>query len=134
VGGIAAWGRGAAIGAGAGAAAGIIGVMVTRNHPTVVYPETALTFEITSPVTISTTRAPQAFRYVGPEDYDRPAPQFAQRPPAAGPRAYYYGPGYYPYYGYPYPYGYYPYSPYYWGPGFGVGIAIGPRWGWGRWR
>ena len=134
VGGIADWGRGAAIGAGAGAAAGIIGVLLTRNHPTVLYPETALTFEITSPVTVSTTRAPQAFRYVGPEDYDRPAPQLAGRPRPAGPPAYYYEPGYYPgyypYYAYPYPYAY---APYYWGPGFGIGIGIGRGWGWGGW-
>jgi hypothetical protein len=72
VGAAADWGRGAAIGAGAGAAAGIVGVILTRNHPTVVYPETELTFQMTSPIAISTTRAPQAFRYVGPEDYDHP--------------------------------------------------------------
>ena len=129
VGGIADWGRGAAIGAGAGAAAGIIGVLLTRNHPTVVYPETALTFEITSPVAVNTTRAPQAFRYVGPEDYDRPEPQLAQRPRLVGPR-YYYGPGYYPYYADPYPY-----YPSYWGPSVGFGVVVGgPRWGWRRWR
>jgi hypothetical protein len=72
VGGAADYGRGAAIGAGAGAAAGIIGVLLTRNHPTVVYPETALTFRIEAPVTINTAHAPQAFRYVGPEEYNRP--------------------------------------------------------------
>ena len=132
IGGAAAWGTGAAIGAGAGAAAGIIGVLVTRHHPTVVYPETALTFQVTSPVTVSTERAPQAFRYVGPEDYQQ-GHQYASRPGPrpAGPGAYYYGPGYgYPYYGSPY-YGYPYYGyPYYWGPG------IGFYWGGGfrRWR
>jgi hypothetical protein len=126
VGGAADWGRGAAIGAGAGAAAGIVGVLLTRNHPTVVYPETALTFDITSPVTVSTTRAPQAFRYVGPEDYDRPAPQLSAQPRPAGPRAYSYGTGYYPYYAYPY-------YPYYWGPSFGMGVVFGGG-RWGRWR
>src|ERR1035437_8548507 len=40
IGAAADWGRGAAIGAGAGATAGIIGVLLTRGHPTVVYPET----------------------------------------------------------------------------------------------
>jgi hypothetical protein len=121
VGSMADWGRGAAIGAGVGAAAGIIGVLLTRNHPTEVYPETALTFEITSPVEVSTARAPQAFRYVGPEDYEHAAPQLAQRPrPVGPPPAYYYGPGYYPYYGYPYSY-----YPYYWGPSFGVGFVFG---------
>ena len=46
IGAVAGWGQGAAIGAGAGAAAGLIGVILTHNHPSVVYPETALTFEI----------------------------------------------------------------------------------------
>ncbi len=58
------WGRGAAIGAGAGAAAGIIGVLLTRGHPTVIGPESAMTFQITAPVTFSTEHAPQAFQYV----------------------------------------------------------------------
>src|ERR1039457_5817437 len=61
VGAAADYGRGAAIGAGAGAAAGIIGVILTRNPPTVVYPETALTFRVDTPVAVDTTRAPQAF-------------------------------------------------------------------------
>ena len=123
VGAAADWGRGAAIGAGVGAAAGIIGVLMTRNHPTVVYPETALTFQIESPVTVSTLNAPQAFRYVGPNEYDRPVPQLQPRRPAPGP---YYAP--YPYYGYPY----YPYwgtgVSLYWGPGFFYGRGYGRRW------
>lgn len=125
IGGAAAWGTGAAIGAGAGAAAGLIGVLVTRHHPTVVYPETALTFELTSPVAVSTERAPQAFRFVGPEDYAQ-AQVYATRP-APRPAPYGYGPGYaypYPYYAYPYPYGW-------WGPG--VGVYVGGGWGWGGW-
>jgi hypothetical protein len=122
-------GAGAAIGAGTGAAAGAIAVMAARNRPTVVYPETALTFRIDAPVLISTARAPQAFRFVGPEDYNRPVQaRLAPRPPVRpgwGPMAY----------PYPYPYSYpYAYSPY-WGPyyGPGVGIVIG-RGGYGRWR
>ncbi|HUI55782.1 MAG TPA: hypothetical protein VLY04_12470 [Bryobacteraceae bacterium] len=109
---------GAGIGAGAGAAAGIIGVLVTRNHPSVIYPETALTFQIQTPLTIATGSAPQAYRYVGPEDYDRPMMQTAPRSPQRP--AYYYG-GYYPYYPY--------YYPYFWGPGiyFGGGFFYGPR-------
>jgi hypothetical protein len=118
IGAIAGWGTGAAIGAGAGAAAGIIGVLLTRNHPTVVYPETALTFQITSPVGISTERAPQAFRYVGPEDYSQPqSVQLRQRPPSQpcyGCSGYAYGPG--PGWYAPYPY---------WGPGFSVVIGRG---------
>jgi hypothetical protein len=133
IGGAAAWGTGAAIGAGAGAAAGIIGILVTRHHPTVVYPETALTFQVTSPVTVSTERAPQAFRFVGPQDYQQPV-TYAARPgprPMAAP-GYYYGPGYaYPY-AYPYPYPYYYGYPYYWGPS--VGIYWGGGWGYRRWR
>jgi len=131
VGGAVDWGRGAAIGAGAGAAAGIIGVILTHNHPTVIYPETALTFQMTAPVTISTARAPQAFRYVGPEDYDRPALQMASGPRRVAPPASYYGPGYgyYPY-AYPYYYSYgYPYYYPYWGPSIGIGWG---GWGWGR--
>ena len=52
VGAAADWGRGAAIGAGAGAAVGIIGVLLTRGHPTILYPESVLTFRIEAPVTV----------------------------------------------------------------------------------
>jgi len=120
VGAAADWGRGAAIGAGAGAAAGIVGVLLTHNHPTVVYPETALTFRIETPVAINTTRAPQAFRYVDPNEYDRPVETRAM--PVRRPVPYY-GPGYYPYYSYPY------WGPYYGGYGLGVGIGFGRGWG-----
>lgn len=135
IGGVAAWGTGAAIGAGAGAIAGLAAVAATHNHPAVIYPETAVTFQLTAPAAVSTANAPQAFRFAGQEDYQptptlmrsgppRPYPGAAYAYPGAGyayPPAYYYGPGYYPYY--------YPYS--YWGPGFGV--VIGRGFG-GRWR
>ena len=87
IGAAAGWGTGAAIGAGAGAMAGIIGVLLTRNHPTILYPESVLTFQIDAPVTISTDQAPQAFRWSGPNDYEQPYPMQAQMqpPPAAGP-------------------------------------------------
>ncbi len=109
-------GEGAAIGAGAGAPAGIIGVLLTRGHPTVVYPEQVLTFRIDNSIVVATDRAPQAFRYVTPYDYqqpsDEPRPQLAPRRPAP----YYYG-GVYgpwgPYYGYPY----------YYGPSIGIGFG-----------
>jgi hypothetical protein len=141
VGAAADWGRGAAIGAGAGAVVGIVGVLLTRGHPTVVYPETVLTFRVDSPVNVDLTRAPQAFRYVGPDEYDRPVQTTVVRQP--GPRPYYspypYSP--YPYYygGYPGYYGYYPYA---YGPTFGIGIGFGGYgrygggWGggWGRHR
>jgi hypothetical protein len=131
VGGIAGRAQGAAIGAGAGAAAGIATVLLTHNHPTVLYPETALTFSITTPVTINTANAPQAYRYVGPEDYQGVNTSAGPREPVLRRPAYVYGPGYYdPYY--------YPYYPYGWGPGFGVGVVVGgPRFygGFGRrWR
>jgi hypothetical protein len=126
VGAAAAWGTGAAIGAGAGAAAGIVGVLLTHNHPTVVYPETALTFRIETPMVVNTTRAPQAFRYVDPNDYQRPAE--ARTMPVRRPVPYY-GPGYYPYYSYPY---WGPYYGYGYGYGLGVGIGFGRGWGYGR--
>ncbi len=118
IGAAAGWGTGAAIGAGAGAAAGIIGVLLTRNHETIVYPETALTFRMETSVAVQTGNSPQAFRYVGPEDYNHPVQtQLGPRP--AGPPA----PGYY--YGAPAPYPYpYPYYPYYWGPS--VSVFWGP--------
>jgi hypothetical protein len=126
VGAAADWGRGAAIGAGAGAAVGIIGVLLTRGHPTILYPESVLTFRIDAPVTISTDRAPQAFRYVEPADYERP--YYDDRPPqrtacagygCGGPAPYAY-----PYYGYGYGY------PYYYGPG--LGFYYGPSFFFGR--
>ena len=127
VGAVADWGRGAAIGAGAGAAVGIVGVLVTRGHATVVYPETVLTFRVDTPVNVDLTRAPQAFRYVGPDEYNQPVQTTVVRRPLA-PRPYYTP---YPYYGYGYP-GYYGYGyGYGWGPSFGIGIGIG-RGGWGR--
>jgi hypothetical protein len=72
-------------------------------------------------------RAPQAFRYVDPNDYQRPAE--ARTMPVRRPVPYY-GPGYYPYY----PYYSYPYwGPYYgYGYGLGVGIGFGRGWGYGR--
>jgi len=116
IGAAADWGRGAAIGAGAGAAVGLLGVLLTRGRPTVLYPEQVLTFRIDQPVSVSTEAAPQAFRWVNPNDYDRPYDMQTRmgppRPPYYSP--YYYGPAY-PYaYAYPYPY-VYPY----WGFGFG---------------
>ncbi len=130
IGAAAGWGTGAAIGAGAGAAAGLIGVLVTHNHASVIYPEQVLTFRTESPVAISTTNSSQAFRYVQPNEYDRPAYgnfgsagmyESAAPPPPAYNTYYAYGYGY-PYYG---AWGY----PYYWGPTFGF---YGGYWGGGR--
>lgn len=117
VGAAADWGKGAAIGAAAGAAGGTLGVLLTRGYPTVVEPETLVTFEITAPVTIETNDAPDAFRFVQSTDY--PPAQTPSQPvvayPAPTPPPYpypYYVPYplpiysyYYPYWGYPYFYG-----------------------------
>ncbi len=42
------------IGAGAGAAVGLIGVLVTRGHPTYLYPEQTLTFRVQAAIPVST--------------------------------------------------------------------------------
>jgi hypothetical protein len=122
------WGTGAAIGAGAGAVVGTLGVLLTRGHPTIIGPEAVLTFRVEAPVTISTERAPQAFRFVDPNDYNR-APNLQSRvgPQPPPPYGSAYGPGYYgPGYGYPY----------YYGPGFGLyygpGFYYGPSFYFGR--
>jgi hypothetical protein len=109
-------GVGAGVGAGAGLVVGLAGVLLTRGNPTVVYPETMLTFRVNQDVTVSTERSVQAFRFVQPADYEAPAPALARRP--LPPRL---GYGYAPYGGYPYPYYGYPYGPglgFYFGPGF----------------
>jgi hypothetical protein len=121
-----AGGSGAAIGAGAGAIASTVGVLVTRGAPTIIYPETLMTFRLETPVTISTERNEQAFQPVTPQDYENHQQQLRPRPPAA----YYGGPGYpppppayyAPYYAGVYPY---PYPYYYGGPFFGY-YGFGP--------
>jgi hypothetical protein len=115
------WGTGAAIGGGAGLAVGAIAALVTRNRPTVVYPETVMTFRLDAPLVVSTARAPQAFRYVSPNDYNRPAPM-QTRAAVPAPHGAYYGP-----YATPYPYGAYPYPYGYWGPGVGLVFGRGSR-------
>jgi hypothetical protein len=119
-------GRGAAIGAGAGAAAGILGVLLTRGRPTVIYPETEISFRLDAPVMVDTNRAPQAFRYAEQPDYSRDGggpPRYAAGP---GPAPYPYAAAPYPYpyggYGYGYPYPYYG----------GFGVYVGPRFYYGR--
>jgi hypothetical protein len=115
-------GFGAGIGAAAGLVASVIGVMVTRGHPSEVYPETPLTFRMQTPLTLDNSQ--QTFLYAPQPDYNvrvaRPAPP---RPayPAYAPRPYYYGGYYPPAYAYPYPY------PYFYGPSFYFGY--GGHWG-----
>ena len=106
IGAAADWGRGAAIGAGAGAAAGIAGVLLTRGRPTILEPETQLSFRLVDPVRVETGQAQQAFLPVTQEDYE--GGRFERRGPrrvAGGYPAYpcgYYSPCYaYPGYYYP---------------------------------
>jgi len=115
IGAAAAWGPGAAIGAGAGLIASTVGVLVTRGHPTIIYPESQLTFRLAKPATFSTERAPQAFVDATTANSQRAG---MQGPPQGHPPAYQgcAGPGCAPY---PPPYYYGPYYPYYWGPSFG---------------
>jgi hypothetical protein len=98
------------------AGAPTVSVLATKGHDSVIYPGTLLTFQIETPITISTANANGAYRYVSPDDYSQTrTTQVATRPAAV------YGPGYpypYPYYGYGYGYPY-------WGPGFGFGIGFG---------
>ena len=115
IGAAADWGTGAAIGAGAGLVAGVVGVLVTRGRPTIIYPESQLTFRLAKPVTFSTEKAPQAFVDASTLNIQRAG---TQGPPQGPPPGYQgcAGPGCAPY---PPPYYYGPYYPYYWGPSFG---------------
>ena len=111
IGAIAGRGTGAAIGAGVGATAGIIGVMSTPGKPTVISPETVLSFRLQEPVTISTEKSQFAFQPVAQSDYDSRSPQGRPRMVRPDPAAFYSGPYSYPYpyaYGYPYLYDLYP--------------------------
>jgi len=102
IGAIAGGGTGAAIGAGIGATAGIIGVMSTSGRPTVIPPESVLSFKLKEPVTISTGKSQFAFQPVTQSDYDSRPPQNRPRMMRPVPPPYPYGP--YPYaYAYPYP-------------------------------
>jgi len=132
IGAAADWGRGAAIGAGAGAAAGIGAVLLTRGRPTIIEPETQLSFRLVEPVKVDTTQSQQAFLPVSQQDFDGARGERAERGPrhvAGGypPPGPYYGCGYYePCYAYP---GYYypgyvgVYPGLWWGPGFYGGFG-----------
>ena len=71
-------------------------MLLTRGRPTVVYPESLLTFRLDSPVTVDLTHAPQAFRYVSPDDFQGGSqPTMARRAPMQGGPSYGpHGPGY----------------------------------------
>jgi len=127
VGSAADWGRGAAIGAGAGAVAGIGAVLLTRGRPTILEPESQLTFRLVDPVKVDTTHSQQAFLPVSQEDFEGGR---GERPRlraggygayGAGPCGYYYpcyfAPGYVGFYS---GYGW-------WGPGYYGRGFYGPR-------
>jgi hypothetical protein len=85
IGGAVGEGRGAGIGAAAGAAAGVIGVLLTPGKPTVIEPESVLTFRLGGPATLYTEGSERAFLPVSPADY-RNAPHTGTSPPPAPPR------------------------------------------------
>ena len=62
-------GVGAAIGAGLGATTGAAIVLSSRGRATMIAPETLLTFQLTSPVSVSTDKGPVAFRPASQNDY-----------------------------------------------------------------
>ncbi len=134
IGAAADWGRGAAIGAGAGAVLGIGAVLLTRGRPTILEPESQLTFKLVDPVKVDTTHSQQAFLPVSQEDFgggrgDRPRLRGEGYYGAYGPGPYgpapcgyaypcYYGPAYV---------GVYPSFGWWWGPGFYGRGWYGPR-------
>jgi hypothetical protein len=127
-------GVGAAIGAGLGATTGAAIVLSSRGRATMIAPETPLTFQLSSPLSISTDKGLVAFRPVSQSDY-RDQDAYANGPA----RRPVYGPGYPPapysyggYYGYPYC-GWYCYPGPYVGVGFGWGRG-GHYGGFGRFR
>lgn len=111
-------GFGAGIGALAGAAAGVIGVMTTRGKPTVLYPESVVTFRLEEPLIVSTEGSAQAFLPVRPEDYAQKEPAPLRRASAPPPRPYYFG-GWWDWWYGPY------YRPWFYGPS--IRIYTGPR-------
>lgn len=126
-------GFGAGMGAIGGAVVGTVGVLVTRGRPTVITPESVMTFRVEQPLTISTARSAGAFYPVSRDDYGPSGPGgpggpgFMARPYAAAGAPYPYA--------YPYPY----YGAYYggfWGPSlyfrggyYGHAGFYGGRWG-----
>ena len=129
IGAAAGGGLGAGIGAAAGAVVSTAGVLVTRGRPTLIYPETVMTFRLEQPLTI-TSNSMQAFRPPSQQEYNaRPMVRSNPAPGGAGP----YGGGAPYQQAYP---GYAPYAPYpapaYYGYGYGYPYAYGPSLYFGR--
>jgi hypothetical protein len=133
IGAAADWGRGAAIGAGAGAVAGIGAVLLTRGRPTILDPETELSFRLEDPVKVDTAQSRQAFLPVTQEDFDGRSDHRRPRLAAGYPAYPYYPCGYYgSCYAYPGFVGIY--GGYGWGPRYYGGFhGFGGR-GWGGFR
>ena len=91
-------GEGAGIGAAIGAGAGLAGLLLSRGRPTVIPPESLLTFQLQSPLTFSTEGSEQAFQPVTQADYAPAEPALSRRGRQAATR----------------PYPPYPPQPYYW--------------------
>jgi hypothetical protein len=118
-------GVGAGVGAAAGVVASTIGVLLTRGRPSVVYPESVLSFRLANSITVNGT---EAFRPVSQQDYGMtgrgqgPGPGYGRPQAGYGPPAYAYPAPYYPFYG-----GFGPYSGYFWSPGFNFYYGRGFR-------
>lgn len=108
IGGVANGGTGAGVGAAIGAGAGLAGVLFTRGRPTVIPAESTLTFELSTPIAVSTGHSGPAFRPVVPQDYaqrdgrelERRGERIARRPYGPPP---FYSPWFGPW-GYPAPF------------------------------
>ncbi|MGC1484927.1 MAG: hypothetical protein WA789_14110 [Candidatus Acidiferrum sp.] len=118
IGSAADWGRGAAIGAGAGAVAGIGAVLLTRGRPTILEPESELSFRLVDPVKVDTTHSQEAFYPVSQDDFGNAR---GTRPRLRMGNGYYGAYGPYAPCGYAYPC--------YYGPGY-IGVYPGIGW-WG---
>jgi hypothetical protein len=86
IGAVAGGGKGAGIGAATGAGAGTADVLLTRGKPLVLSPETVLSFQLNSPVTVQVTPGQQTDANLNqpqgsssPSDWDRDRPVLKRR-------------------------------------------------------
>jgi hypothetical protein len=115
---------------------GIGAVLLTRGRPTILAPESQLTFRLLDPVKVDTSNSQQAFLPVYQDDFGGGGR--GDRPRLRGPGGSYYGDNYGGYapatcgYSYPCYYapgyvGVYPVYGWWWGPGFYGRGWYGPR-------
>jgi hypothetical protein len=81
-------GKGAGIGAAAGAYAGLMGVMFSSGKPTVITPESIVTFRLAAPAGFSTEGSERAFLPASPGDYREGVQRARYSPPPAPPQNY----------------------------------------------